>query len=163
IALPFQFHPRKLGHSLFVDSRFEALPWEHQWQFLAGIERLEGDRVRALAKEAVRTRRVLGVPQPPPDDEDDDTPWKPTRTRTLLAVNASRLVCDDQRDRGKSVALTFQGTLIPEQEAAVRAMLPHDLGVLVAPPGAGKTVMGASMVAARGVNTLVLVHRRPLL
>ncbi len=42
-------------------------------------------------------------------------------------------------------------------------MLPHDLGVLVAPPGAGKTVMGAYLVAARGVNTLVLVHRRPLL
>ena len=249
IALPFQFHPRKLGHSLFVDSRFEALPWEHQWQFLAGIERLEGDRVRALAKEAVRTGRVLGVPQPTPDDEDDDTPWKPMRpptlatklpfavppevkavlaqrlfvekaglptplvsrlrriaafqnpefykrqklrlstartpriivcaedlprhlalpracvddVRTLLEFNDSRLVCDDQRNRGKSVALTFQGTLIPEQEAAVRAMLPHDLGVLVAPPGAGKTVMGASMVAARGVNTLVLVHRRPLL
>jgi superfamily II DNA or RNA helicase len=250
IALPFQFHPRKLGHSMFVDSRFEALPWDEQWQFLAGIERLEGDRVRALAKEAVRTGRVLGVPQPTPnDDEEDDSPWKPTppattatklpfavppevkavlaqrlfleradlptplvsrlrriaafqnpefykrqklrlstaRTpriivcaedlpkhialpraciddvRTLLEFNDSRLVCDDQRNRGKPVAHTFRGTLVSEQETAVQAMLTHDLGVLVAPPGAGKTVMGASIVAARGTNTLVLVHRRPLL
>jgi superfamily II DNA or RNA helicase len=249
IALPFQFHPRKLGHSLFVDPRFEAFPWEQQWQFLADIERLEGDRVRALAKEAVRTGRVLGVSQVTPDDEEDDAPWKPPRpatpatklpfavppevkavlaqrlfvekeglptplvsrlrriaafqnpefykrqklrlstartpriigcaedlpkhlalpracvddVRILLEFNDSRLVCDDQRNRGRSIALTFQGTLIPEQKAAVRAMLQHDLGVLVAPPGAGKTVMGASLVAARGINTLVLVHRRPLL
>ena len=77
IALPFQFHPRKLGHSLFVDDRFEAFPWAQQWQFLAGIERVEADRVRALAKEAVRTGRVLGVPQASLDDEEDDEPWKP--------------------------------------------------------------------------------------
>jgi len=55
------------------------------------------------------------------------------------------------------------GALTPEQEAAVQAMLALELGVLVAPPGAGKTVMGARLVAARGVSTLVLVHRRPLL
>lgn len=62
IALPFQFHPRKLGHSLFVDRHFKAFPWEKQWQFLAEVERLEPDRVRELAREAVRTARVLGVP-----------------------------------------------------------------------------------------------------
>lgn len=37
------------------------------------------------------------------------------------------------------------------------------MGVLVAPPGSGKTVIGAYMVASRAINTLVLVHRRPLL
>jgi superfamily II DNA or RNA helicase len=83
--------------------------------------------------------------------------------RTLLEGNSSRLVCEDQRNRGRRVALMFVGALTSEQEAAVQAMLPHDLGVLVAPPAAGKTVMGAAIVAARGINTLVLVHRRPLL
>ena len=42
-------------------------------------------------------------------------------------------------------------------------MLGHDTGVFVAPPGIGKTVLGTHLVAARGRNTLVLVHRRPLL
>ncbi len=79
IALPFQFRPRKLGHSLFVDSHFEALPWEQQWQFLAGIERIGDDRVRTLAKEAVRTARVLAIP-PPSTEEEDESPWKPTRS-----------------------------------------------------------------------------------
>jgi superfamily II DNA or RNA helicase len=83
--------------------------------------------------------------------------------QSLLEDNASRLVCNDQRNRGRDVGRTFLGTLTPEQEVAVQAMLAHELGVLVAPPGAGKTVMGACLVAARGVSTLVLVHRRPLL
>ena len=83
--------------------------------------------------------------------------------RSLLEANGSQLACDDQRSRGQPVTLKFVGTLTPEQNKAVQAMLAHEMGVLVAPPGSGKTVMGAAIVAARGVSTLVLVHRRPLL
>jgi superfamily II DNA or RNA helicase len=42
-------------------------------------------------------------------------------------------------------------------------MLPHDVGVLCAPTAFGKTVTAAAMIARRGVNTLVLVHRTELL
>ena len=42
-------------------------------------------------------------------------------------------------------------------------MLCHDDGVLLAPPGAGKTVMGCAIIASRKVATLILVHRKPLL
>jgi superfamily II DNA or RNA helicase len=41
--------------------------------------------------------------------------------------------------------------------------LAHDAGVFVAPPGVGKTVVGTYLVAARARNTLILVHRQPLL
>ncbi len=37
------------------------------------------------------------------------------------------------------------------------------MGVFVAPPGVGKTVLGIHLIAARARSTLVLVHRRPLL
>ncbi len=43
------------------------------------------------------------------------------------------------------------------------AMLQHDTGVLCAPTAFGKTVTAAAIIARRGVNTLVLVHRTELL
>ncbi len=69
----------------------------------------------------------------------------------------------DQRTPGAPLELRFLGTLTAVQEQVARALLAHDTGVLVAPPGVGKTVIGTYLVAARACSTLVLVHRRPLL
>jgi superfamily II DNA or RNA helicase len=57
----------------------------------------------------------------------------------------------------------FHGQLTAVQRKAVRALRREDIGVLVAPPGVGKTVIGTYLIAARSRNTLVLVHRQPLL
>ena len=73
------------------------------------------------------------------------------------------LQIDDQRQDGVPIDHSFQGTLTDVQDAAVKAMLTHDLGVLVAPPGIGKTVAGIYLIAKRARNTLILVHRQPLL
>ncbi len=69
----------------------------------------------------------------------------------------------DERYAGTDLDVGFAGTLRPDQEAAVTAMLAHDAGVLCAPTAFGKTVTAAAMIARRGVNTLVLVHRTELL
>ena len=53
--------------------------------------------------------------------------------------------------------------MTPVQEQVARAMTAHDIGVFVAPPGSGKTVVGAELIARRKRNTLVLVHRTQLL
>lgn len=83
--------------------------------------------------------------------------------RTLLAEHGSRLEVEDQRWAGDPLEVTFQGQLTEVQQIAVEAFRAHDLGIFVAPPGTGKTVLGAYMSALRGVNTLVIVHRKPLL
>ncbi len=81
----------------------------------------------------------------------------------LLADNGIRLDLHDERHAGEPIAGDFVGSLRPDQEGAVAAMLKHDAGVLCAPTAFGKTVTAAAMIARRGVNTLVLVHRTELL
>ena len=69
----------------------------------------------------------------------------------------------DRRFAGHPVETTFLGELTPEQKAAESALLQHDTGVLAATTAFGKTVVAASLLAARGTNALILVHRRQLM
>ncbi len=79
----------------------------------------------------------------------------------LAAVGIASSV-RDERSAGEPISVTFDGTLTASQKTAVNALAASDIGVLVAPPGSGKTVMGAALIAKRARSTLVLVHRRPL-
>jgi superfamily II DNA or RNA helicase len=83
----------------------------------------------------------------------------------LSLLRGNGIACDlrDERFYGQPLEVDFVGTLRIDQEAAVSAMLHHDAGVLCAPTAFGKTVSAAAMIARRGVNTLVLVHRTELL
>jgi len=69
----------------------------------------------------------------------------------------------DKSLSGTKIKVTFHGQLSPLQEEAVSKILPYNRGILVAPAGSGKTVAGISVIASRGVNTLILVNRRPLM
>ena len=83
--------------------------------------------------------------------------------RTLLVENGIKLVLHDERFTGEPIDVRFAGTLRADQEAALDGMLVHDTGVLCAPTAFGKTVTAAALIARRGINTLVLVHRTELL
>jgi hypothetical protein len=83
--------------------------------------------------------------------------------QTLLQEQGISWELVDERQNGTPLELVFKGELRGDQEAAVDAMLRHDIGVLQAPTAFGKTVVAAALLARRGVNTLVLVHRAELL
>ncbi len=83
--------------------------------------------------------------------------------RGLLAAHSIPLDLVDERIDGDAVPLSFRGRLTARQDEAARALLERETGVLVSPPGTGKTVIGAWLAAARSRSTLVLVHRQPLL
>ena len=69
----------------------------------------------------------------------------------------------DKSFSGTEHKITFRGQLSAVQAEAVSKILSYNRGILVAPSGSGKTVVGISVIASRGVNTLILVNRRPLM
>ncbi len=83
--------------------------------------------------------------------------------KQLLGEHGVTLRIDDQRHGGARLELKFNGELTSVQQEISRALLEHDTGVFVGPPGIGKTVVGTYLVAQRACSTLILVHRKPLL
>jgi superfamily II DNA or RNA helicase len=81
----------------------------------------------------------------------------------LFAECGSRATVVDRRLKPKGIKTRFTGDLRPIQEKAVTEIKRHEWGVLVAPPGAGKTVMACSLIGSRKMPTLVLVSRQALL
>lgn len=81
----------------------------------------------------------------------------------LFQEHGIELQVEDQRQEGEALQVELKGELTTVQQEAAEALLRHDIGVFVAPPGVGKTVLGTCLVAKRGRSTLVLVHRQPLL
>jgi len=108
------------------------------------------------------TPRVISCAQDHPQHVALPRGCKP-ELEELLGRLGIALDVADERASGESLEVRFQGTLTGVQAQAVRALLAHDIGVFVAPPGVGKTVIGTYLVAARACSTLILVHRRPLL
>ena len=80
----------------------------------------------------------------------------------LVLKAGGHVAVNDLLPNATPIHLHFHGVLTAEQERAVEVMMNHDNGILVAPPGAGKTVMACAAIARRGIPALVLVHRKPL-
>ncbi|MCR2803990.1 TOTE conflict system archaeo-eukaryotic primase domain-containing protein [Paenibacillus soyae] len=77
--------------------------------------------------------------------------------------HGSHVQLEDRRTHGQPIEAEFTGELTTLQDAAARAIVAHDIGILSAATGFGKTVVAASIIARRKVNTLIIVHRRELM
>jgi len=81
----------------------------------------------------------------------------------LLSELSIKTTLLDERTQGTPIEVSFVGDLYPDQRAAGEALLAHETGILWATTAFGKTVLAAWLIAQRGVNTLILVHRRQLM
>ncbi len=84
------------------------------------------------------------------------------RVYTMCEAHGARVVWEDHTRLAPVASFTERVTLSEAQERAVQAALGRRYGVIEAPPGAGKTVMGLSMGARRGQRTLWLTHTKEL-
>ena len=119
------------------------------------------------AKQAMRLP-VYGIPRILDCGyEDDDYIGLPRgcwdELTALLEQFEVPVALEDKRTDGRTVNVSFCGTLRPEQESAAQAMLAEQMGVLSATTAFGKTVIGAYLIGQRRTNTLILIQSSALL
>ena len=68
----------------------------------------------------------------------------------------------DQRKLNIPVTFLFQATLRSHQEKSMAVIHKKDMGVLVAPPGSGKTILALKIVSEKKQPSLIIVHRKQL-
>lgn len=81
----------------------------------------------------------------------------------LLAAHDVAVAITDATNRGKIIAVSFNGVLRDEQALALERLSCHNTGVLCASTAFGKTVTAIALIAARKVNTLIIVDKVSLL
>ncbi len=82
---------------------------------------------------------------------------------SFLTDQNCKFMIEDKRISGRAINVEFNGELRPDQQNAVETFLQYDTGVLAATTAFGKTVAAIGLIAARRVNTLILVHTQTLL
>lgn len=69
---------------------------------------------------------------------------------------------NDERKKLTEVKCSFKGSLYDYQQAAVDTATKKEMGIIVAPPGSGKTIIGLSIIAQKKQPALIIVHRKQL-
>src|SRR5581483_1189913 len=85
------------------------------------------------------------------------------KARAVVAEAGSTLRIVDATPGPEPIDVAVRPVLTAEQAADTEAVAGHDLGMLVAEPGSGKTVVGCAVIVRHSTPTLVLVDRKPLL
>ena len=97
-------------------------------------------------------------------EEDHQCLYLPVGTINLIkeSLDKNKVIYDvlDLRSKPKMKGkYQFQGILTIDQQNILEYLLKNQNGVLLAPTGFGKTVIGVALAAALRLKTLVIVHR----
>ena len=151
-----------MAQRLFVEKVGLPSALLSQIKRLAAFSNPEFHKKQSLRLSTALTPRVISCAEELPHHVALPRGCRP-ELESLLREHGVELVVDDKRVDSKVDSFAFQGELTMIQSRAAEALLAADVGILVAPPGSGKTVIGSYLVAKRLQSTLVLVHRQPLL
>jgi hypothetical protein len=151
-----------IAQKLFVQKMGLPSPLIDQIKRLAAFQNPEFYKKQSMRLSTATTPRVIACAED--FEQHVGLPrGRQFEVEALLREHGVSLEIEDERVRGSPLGFQFKGNLTPVQQNAVTALLEHEIGMFVAPPGVGKTVVGTYLVAERSCSTLILVHRRPLL
>ncbi len=68
----------------------------------------------------------------------------------------------DERKKLKEVSFLFNAQLREHQQIVIDTIAKKDLGVIVAPPGSGKTIVGLKIIAEKKQPALIITHRKQI-
>ena len=68
----------------------------------------------------------------------------------------------DERKKQKLIPYLFNAQLRDHQQTVVESITKKDLGVIVAPPGSGKTIVALKIISDKQQPALIIVHRKQL-
>jgi superfamily II DNA or RNA helicase len=68
----------------------------------------------------------------------------------------------DERKKHKAVPYLFNAQLREHQQTVIESISKKDLGVIVAPPGSGKTIVAMKIISDKQQPALIIVHRKQL-
>jgi superfamily II DNA or RNA helicase len=68
----------------------------------------------------------------------------------------------DNRKKLDYIEFDSEIELLPLQEIALEKIADNDFGVIVSPPGSGKTIIGLEIIAQKRQPALIIVHRQQL-
>ena len=160
-TLPREVHA-VISQRLFLERNGLPSPLLNQIKRLAAFQNPEFYKKQGMRLSTALTPRVIACAEELSEHIALPRGCWPN-VEALLNEYGIALSVDDKREEGAALDCSFTGTLTSSQERAAKALLAHDIGVLVAPPGTGKTVVGIFLITMRHRSTLVLVHRKPLL
>lgn len=99
-------------------------------------------------------------------NKDDDTVYLPRGFQDELVKylenHKLKFCLIDKRTKLDSVRLNPSFDLYDYQLEAVNELVKRDNGVLVSPPGSGKTIIGISLISQLKQPTLIIVHRKQI-
>jgi superfamily II DNA or RNA helicase len=68
----------------------------------------------------------------------------------------------DERHKRETIEIESEIELLDHQEIALQRIKEKDFGVIVSPPGSGKTIIGLEIIVEKQQPALIIVHRKQL-
>ena len=147
---------------LYIPTKILSKSLINKLKSFASFENPQIKTLLALRKPLYNTPRVIyGF------EEDESHLMLPRGLKDSIveffSQNAVKFTFLDKRSIYKIETKEIKFTLRPEQNDAIKQIKKNDFCICVAPPGFGKTLLGARMFELRKCSTLIIVNKNMLL